>query len=400
MIIKKLSDLKPWEKNPRKITRQAKAALNSSLKKFGDISGIVYNTRLDCLVCGHQQVQELMALHGDIELKDGKFVARDGEEFAVRCVDWDESMTTAANLAANSPHLMGSFTAQTEVLLKELKADMKAVEFDGLALDKLLSDMRNRHTFDPGEANVTLPLNSETKPGQILELGKHRILCGDALDTEVIKKFLDGKADMIFTDPPYNVDYVPEKAPTGRRAGRVNVLGGIQGDKNFDYDKLLSSLPELVSGSVYICIGYTEYAKMSLRLRELTGRTETCIVWVKERFSFGRKHYHSQYEFILFTWFEKCFWAGRRNITDVWKVERDVASSYLHPTQKPVELARTAIENSCPADGVVLDLFAGSGSTLIAAEQCGVTFRGVEIDPYYCDVIRARWEAYKQRSKT
>jgi len=203
----------------------------------------------------------------------------------------------------------------------------------------------------------------KTKTGDLYALGNHRLLCGDATKKEDVERLMDGKkADMVFTDPPYGL---------GGYGGRKNME--LRGD-DLDPQQFYHSIPD--AKELYVWGRAENYVHLKFKPRDV-------IVWVKNNFGLG-KGYRGQYEM--------CFYKGDFNgsDSDVWQIPKD--TGYQHPTQKPVLLAERAIKNSNQYS--VLDLFLGSGSTLIACEKTNRKCYGMEIDPHYCDVIVKRWEDY------
>jgi len=199
---------------------------------------------------------------------------------------------------------------------------------------------------------------------------------------------------MVFTDPPYNVNYIPEERPIGGRARSVHKLGGLKNDIDFNYSDFLSIMPSFCKGAFYVCSRTHMWPELAEWVRNATGREETCIVWAKNNHSIGRRDYHRKHEFIAYGWFHGKYWDGDRTDTDLWNIDRDFGGDYQHPTQKPVVLAERAIKHSTPLNGRVLDLFGGSGSTLIACEKLGRRCYMMEIDEHYCDVIIKRWQQF------
>jgi len=243
----------------------------------------------------------------------------------------------------------------------------------------------------------------ETKPGELILLGRHRLLCGDSTKIESINLLLgDHKTDMVFTDPPYNVGYVPETRPIGGRARSKKKLGGISNDV-MEREAFITFLSEAFGvldkalkpgGAIYICHADSQGLVFRQVFEAMAWNFASCIIWVKNNFSIGRSDYHWQHEPILYGWKQGAShqWYGDRSQTTVWNIDRVASNKYEHPTQKPVALAAKAIKNSSKGEDIVLDTFLGSGTTLIAAEQLGRRCFGIELDPRYCDVIVARWE--------
>ena len=217
-----------------------------------------------------------------------------------------------------------------------------------------------------------------TKRGDIWRLGTHRLMCGDSVETADFDKLMNGvKVDLVFTDPPYNVAF-------NGRSGKFSVMKNDKlPDSKFKVfiDKFLEQLKKIKPRAYYICCNWAFYGLLEIKLKP-----KNCIVWAKNVFGLG-KGYRHQHEFILFNGFID---NEITNETDLWQIKKDV--NYTHPTQKPIELAARAINNSSKENDIVLDPFGGSGSTLIACEQLNRKCYMMELDPIYCDVIIKRWE--------
>jgi DNA modification methylase len=241
-----------------------------------------------------------------------------------------------------------------------------------------------------------------TKPGDIWLCGHHRLICGDATDITIVNKLLAGTlADMVFTDPPYNVNYgasMKDKVRGNNRTIKNDNLG-----VDF-YAFLLASsrnMLEVCKGGTYICMSSSELHTLQKAFTEAGGHWSTFIIWAKNTFTMGRADYQRQYEPILYGWKEgtKHFWCGARDQGDVWSIDKPTVND-LHPTMKPVKLVERAIQNSSKSRDIILDCFGGSGTTMIAAEKTGRSARLVELDTIYCDVIVARWQEFTGKKAT
>lgn len=239
--------------------------------------------------------------------------------------------------------------------------------------------------------------NPCTRQGDIWQLGDHTLLCGDSTNQQRIADYLQGqRADLMFTDPPYGVNYVSSKHDTilGDQSQAVIPISF-----SIALDKALNA-----NARIYVC-GANRNIQMYFALFNLhLKRSPSLIIWIKENILLRRNNYHSQYELIFFGWKGKGgadeFWYGGRgadNCSDVFQIHRDHSKDYVHPTQKPVELALRCITNSSQPGDRVYEPFAGSGSTLIACEKSGRRCKAVELDPFFCDVIVRRWETYTQQ---
>ena len=228
---------------------------------------------------------------------------------------------------------------------------------------------------------------SKVKRGDIWQLGEHRVMCGDSTSSDDVAKLMNGeKADMVFTDPPYGVSY---QSNMRTKTEKFDVL---ENDDTF-ITEWINNLPLYSNGFVFVWTSW-KVLKQWIEFCEGIGDLSNIIVWDKGGGGIGdlKKTFLTDYEVAL-VYHRGAEIIGKR-LGSVWSVGKDSASSYLHPTQKPVELAVVAIENILQRNKIVLDLFLGSGSTLIAAEKLKRKCYGMELDEKYCDVIIERWEQF------
>jgi DNA modification methylase len=232
------------------------------------------------------------------------------------------------------------------------------------------------------------------KLGEIWKLGEHRLICADSTKAETYEKLmLNEKAEMMFTDPPWNVAIGKDSNPRHRQRE------GLQNDdlSPEEFSKFLRDFAtqaiKHIEGDVYCVLGASEWPNLDLNLREVGFHWSATIIWVKDMFVLGRSKYHRRYEPIWYGWNKKgkSSFQGSRTLDDVWEIKRPKRSEE-HPTMKPVELMQKAIENSSSYGGIILEPFAGSGSTLLAAQTLGRKCYAIELEPLYCDVIIKRWQ--------
>jgi DNA modification methylase len=275
--------------------------------------------------------------------------------------------------------------------------DLDITGFDADALMELLSGEEADKEGQTDEDAVP-PVNeaSISRPGDIWIMGPHRLLCGDATLAQSYERLLQGEqVDMVFTDPPYNVNYANSAKDKMRGKDRA-ILNDNLGDGFYDF--LLAALTHTVAhcrGGIYVAMSSSELDALQAAFRAAGGKWSTFIIWAKNTFTLGRADYQRQYEPILYGWPEGAqrHWCGDRDQGDVWNIKKPQKND-LHPTMKPVELVERAIRNSSRPGNVVLDQFGGSGTTLIAAEKSGRVARLIELDPKYCDVIVRRWQEF------
>jgi DNA modification methylase len=284
--------------------------------------------------------------------------------------------------------------------LTELDFDIDLLGFDDDFLSSFLDEPSEGLTDE--DAVPDAPENPVTVEGDVWILGNHRLMCGDSTSIDAVDRLMDGqKADMVFTDPPYGMSYGGGRAgKIGSTDGTVKKHGVILGD-TFKGNDLIGMIRDAVGSAVtvsksgsskYICFPWRTYSEFEEALAQIDLTPTACIVWDKKSIGLGNANYRPQHEFIFYAKGEN--WHGDKAQSDVWYMSRGATGQYVHPTQKPVELIEKAINNSSKGQDVVIDVFGGSGSTLIACEKTNRYCRMMELDPKYCDVIVKRWEEF------
>ena len=352
--------------NARRHDAKNLASIEGSLRLFGQRKPIVV-TNANVVVAGNGTLEAAKSL-GWSEIS------------VVRIPnDWTAEQVKAYALADNRTAELAEWDAKILAdQLIELDAvgwDVSEFGFDALEPPVNLDDDEPL-SFDEVESKVKL--------GELWQLGEHRLLCGDSTDEKSVAYLMDGElADLVFTDPPYNT-----RMAQGRTSSEWDIINN---DNLSDTD--FNSFCKLFIVNIYkfakedshkyICMGWSAYHILYPAMPQV----KNCIVWVKNNFGLGHG-YRPQHEFILFD-------GGNieaNNQSNVWHCNKDSASTYKHPTQKPSELSAIALKNSSNKDNIVLDIFGGSGSTLIACEKLNRRCRMIELEPKYCDVIIERWE--------
>src|SRR5579883_151459 len=287
--------------------------------------------------------------------------------------------------------------------LREDGFDLDVVGFTDEEIEDLLRDPEQVVEGNSDEdAAPELPETAVTVAGDLWMLGEHRLLCGDSTQMEAIEKVLaGGLADMVFTDPPYNVNYgatMKDKLRGKKRKIANDNLG--EGFEKFLCNACVNMLA-VTNGAIYICMSSSELHTLHRAFTEAGGHWSTFVIWAKNTFTMGRSDYQRQYEPILYGWKEGTdhYWCGARDQGDVWFIKKPISND-LHPTMKPVELVERALRNSSKSRDTVLDPFGGSGSTLIACERTGRQARLIELEPKYCDVIVRRWQEHVGQEAT
>lgn len=366
----KTKDITPYKNNAKKHPTKQIKQIAESIREFGFGQPVVVDKN-GVLIVGHGRLEaaKLLGL----------------EEVPTIVVDLTEEQAKAYRLSDNK---LNESDWDMGLAIEELKGLSREM-FDLTGFDPDL-------LVEPDEKDDVIPEDAPTvaKLGDIWALGRHRIMCGDSTSEEQVSKLMEGKkADMVFTDPPYNVDY------TGKTKDALK----IQNDKKENvafFQFLLDVFVNMAThtkkgGCAYITHSDSEGLNFRRAFIEAGFMMKQCIIWNKNSMVMGRQDYHWKHEPILYGWQEgeSHSWYGPRNQTTVWDISRPSRSSE-HPTMKPVELITNAITNSSKNEDIILDLFLGSGSTLIAAEKTGRVCYGMELDPKYVDVIIKRWEDY------
>lgn len=383
-----INRLVPYARNARTHTDEQVAQIAASIKEWGFTTAVLVDEDSG-IIAGHGRTlaaQRLKMTTVPVMVAAG----------------WSDAKKRAYVISDNKLALNAGW--DNELLALEF-AELKDLDFDldltGFSADEIASLMPEQ--IEPGltdeDAVPEVPVNPVTVLGDVWILGKHRVMCGDSTSIDDGEKLMGGLlADLVFTDPPYNVAY------SGRGA---NNLGTIKNDDMSDADfeqfcrDVFSTYSSIMKPLACIYVCHPDSASAPKIAFEKTFaeqfKKSSTIIWMKQSAGMGWQDYRAQHEPILYGWKEgkgSHFNAGDRTKTSIWKIGRDAQSSYVHPTQKPVCLPEEAIMNSSKGSDCVVDLFGGSGSTLIACEKTGRVNRSMELDPKYCDVIIKRWQEF------
>jgi DNA modification methylase len=378
-----VASLVPYARNARTHSPNQVAQVVASIQEWGWTVPVLIDEQSN-LIAGHCRVLAAQQLGLD---QIPVTVAR----------GWSEAQKRAYVIADNKLTLNGGWDENLMRLelgeLRGLGADLGLTGFGELELGALLAAGTDGNT-DPDEA-PELPADPISRSGDVWICGEHRILCGDATELADINKVLAGElADMCFTDPPYGVNYA--NSARDKQRGRNRPLLNDQPGQQFEamLRSASANVLEVTKGAIYICMSSSELDTLQRAFRAAGGRWSTFVIWAKHTFTLGRADYQRQYEPILYGWKDGAnhFWCGARDQGDVWFFDKPSRND-LHPTMKPVALVERAIRNSSNSRDVVLDLFGGSGTTMIAAERLDRRARLVELDPKYVDVAVQRWQA-------
>jgi DNA modification methylase len=377
----------PYARNPRTHTEEQVAQIAASIAEFCFVNPVLVGAD-GVIIAGHARVMAARKLG----LTEVPVIVLDHLSQAQR-----RALVIADNRLAQNA---GWDEEMLRVELEALREDdfsLDLLGFEDAEIEALLAQPDEALTGDTDDDAVPEPPEAAvTVLGDVWLLGDHRLLCGDAtVMTDVEKVLAGGLADMTWSDLPYNVNY-GQTMKDKLRGKKRTILNDNLGNRFEPF--LLSACTNILAvtkGAIYICMSSSELHTLYRAFTEAGGHWSTFLIWAKNTFTMGRSDYQRQYEPILYGWKEGTdhYWCGARDQGDVWFVKKPI-KNVLHPTQKPVELIERAIRNSSKARDVVLDPFAGSGSTLVACEKTGRLGRMVEMDPKYCDVMCRRYQDF------
>ena len=350
-------------KNARKHSDKNLSAIAASLNKFGQRKPIV--------------VHNGVVLAGNGTLEAAKSLGWTDIEVSEVPSDWDLDTAKAYALADNRTAELAEWDESE--LAKQL-LELQDADWD---ITELGFDIPAMADIEPGDEDEIPepPVEPKTKLGDIYQLGRHRLMCGDSTDLATVERLMDGtKADMVFTDPPYGVNY--EGIHNDSREGLEDLLRSVF--KNY-------ANVSVKGASIYVFHSDRSADIFHKVFREFF-HFSSMIIWFKNSLTLSQTDYQSQHEPCLYGWVDNGthnFYGDRKQVS-VWQFQKESVEG--HTTPKPVELVKNAINNSSKQGQNIIDLFGGSGSTLIAAENTNRTCYMMELDPKYCDVIVTRWE--------
>lgn len=400
--IRAVESLIPYARNSRTHSDAQVAQIAASIDEFGMVGAIV--VRDGVIAKGHgtlSAVRKLYAAGKHIYPPPGR--AQNAEPFpdgTVPVLDasgWTDSQFRGFVIADNKlAELAGWDTELLSLELEELKADgfnLDLLGFDAVDLGNLLEPESKAGLTDDDETPEP-PAVPVSQSGDVWRLGDHRVMCGDSVSLDHVARLMDGyKADLIVTDPPYNVAY------QGGTADKLTIQNDSMSDESF-YRFLFDAYTAMFSvakdgAGLYVFHADSEGMNFRKAMIDAGFKLAQCCIWVKQSLVMGRQDYHWQHEPVLYGWKPTGAhrWYSDRKQTTVWNFDRPSRND-VHPTMKPVALIEYPITNSSRGGDVVLDLFGGSGSTLIACEKTGRHARLMELEPRYCDVIVTRWQNF------
>lgn len=393
--------IKTDNQNPNVMSKKQLEALKKNIQQYGFIVPIITNNKL-VIADGEQR----WTVAKDMGMKEVPVIALDIEDVDRRI------LRQVLNKLKGKHEKEGDIAEFLKILeANEMERMGELLAYDKAQMSQIMDMVREPIEVETPE----IPKETDIKLGDIYQLGKHRLMCGDSTKEEDVKKLMDGKkADMVFTDPPYGTNYVKlvesyieiNKKIRGNK--QKTKWKDIKGDdlKDADLEKFLDIIIKIIKNytvnrwSCYMCFGARSTFSLFKVLDENKVFYAIPIVWSKGKMTISWMRYHPDYEMLAFfgpgsrPTGKESVWYGPNNERTTWEIKTENTAEYIHPTQKPVELITRAVKNSSKEDDVILDIFGGSGSTLIACEQLNRICYMMEIDPYYCDVIIQRWENF------
>ena len=382
-----IEKLKEWDKNPRSISKDGFERLKRQIRKLGQYKPLLI-TPDGTVLGGNMRLKAYRELGIDkvwVSVIDPK---TENEKLEYSLSDNDRAGFYDDDLLANLSSFYPDFNWE------DYSVDLK----EPTNLHDLLDQFKEVVEDEVPEVSDEPAVS---KLGEVYQLGRHRLMCGDSTKTENVEILMDEKkADMTFTDPPYNVDYGGNQSPVWK-----------QGIKRIENDNLSQenwvrfcedvavTVESINNGPIYICHAPGPDGRVMARELDKRFHWSATIIWKKDRLIPGRGHFQRQYEPIWYGWKGEHKAQIDRTATDVWEITR-TSSNDQHPTMKPIGLITKALLYSSFENQVILDLFGGSGSTLIACEQTNRICYMMELDPKYCDVIRKRYANFLGKGDT
>lgn len=394
----RIDELVPAAYNPRTISDQAMRGLEASIREFGVVQPVILNSRTGVIVGGHQRVKAMQS-QGIVETD-------------VVVVDLSEEREKALNVALNSPHIAGEFTRAVSALLAELESADSDL-YAALRFGELANEFSPTESVEEDDCIPEEPEAPVTNPGDVWELGPHRLVCGDSTDAESYRSVLRGdQVALLVTSPPYNQNLNTQHKTTGR---------GVEGMKNWKKKLSRISYADTLEEADYqqqqagllglwhevVADGASIFYNHKNRYREK--RVVTPLQWILDSpLALRQEIIWSRPGSMMFTpnmfmsTDERIYWlykgddfyfdtdAEIRGWTTVWQIAPKGHPD--HPAPFPIEIPIRCVRACSRVGDIVLDPFMGSGTTLMAAESVGRRARGIELSPSFCDVIVERWQ--------
>ena len=389
IIQQPVAALLPYARNSRTHSDEQVAQIAASIREFGFTNPVLVDGD-NGIVAGHGRVMaaQLLGLHHVPTINVGWMT---------------DTQRRAYIIADNKLALNAGWDDEVLSLemseLGELGFDLDLLGFNEDEMEELLADEPPAGLTDD-DAVPEVPVEPATGLGDVWLLGRHRVMCGDSTRLDAVERLMGGVlADQLITDPPYNVAY------TGKTKDALKIQNDSMDDESFRQflrDAFVAADTVMKAGAVFY-IWHADLEGYNFRgaAKDAGWTVRQCLIWKKQTLVMGRQDYHWKHEPCLYGWKEGAghLWAADRKQTTILEFDRPSRST-LHPTMKPVDLIEYQVLNNTKGQDIVLDLFGGGGSTLIACEKIGRNARLMELDPKYCDVIVKRWQDYTGKRAT
>lgn len=373
-----IDEILEFQGNIKRLTKENREKLKKSILRNGFSAPIFIwrNGKENFILDGHQRTKTLKAMR-----KEGYIIP----PVPVAFIEAESESRAKEKLLAITSQYGDFDLSELENWVVDIDINISdEIRLMGEEIEFKWGDEEEEETI--GDDEVNEDVEPITKLGDLWELGEHRLLCGDSTDKETVSILMDGqKANMVFTDPPYGVEY---QSNMRTKSDKFEVL---KNDDSFlDVSPIIE---EFSKGWIFLWTSWKVQNEW-INIFSKYGYPTNMVIWYKPGGGLGdlKKTFSSDYEVAL-VWHRGAELTGKR-IGSVWKINKDGASTYVHPTQKPVELSVEAFDKTTNKNDIVLDLFGGSGSTLLGAEKTGRISRLMELDPHYCDVIVNRYKTW------
>lgn len=378
-----INNLKPYKNNAKIHTEEQIEQIKKSIEEFGMNDPIAVWGEDNIIVEGHGRIEALKQLgYNEVD--------------CIRVDHLTDEERRAYTLAHNKLTMNTDF--DFDILDDEL-ASIEDIDMSNFGFDLDFEVEEKEVEEDDFDIDANIPKEPKAKYGDIYQLGKHRLMCGDSTKEDDVEKLMNGlKADMVFTDPPYLMNFEGNVHADGSKSYNAK-FGKIKNDKMSREDgdnfilKIFQMIEKYNKGAYYVCFYRLGLDYIFRALDKLNNRYKALIIWNKGNHTLSNSDYMSRYEPIVYGWFKSHLFYGDRSNFDIWDIDRTKKND-LHPTMKPIALVSKAINNSSKQEDIVLDLFMGSGTTIMACEQNNRIAYGMELDPKYVDVIIKRWEDF------
>ena len=381
-----IDTIKPYKNNAKLHPKEQIEQIKKSIENFGmnDPIGIWNNEIVEghgrilaCKELGYKQIPVIKLDHLTDEERKSYIIAHN-------------------KLTMNSDFDIDILRTELENL-KELDFDLELTGFNVDELDDILGKNDEEVEIIEDDFDIEPPEEPKAKLGDIYQLGNHRLMCGDSTNIDDVAKLMNGnKADMVFTDPPYGVSAIGGRSRTKDKLGMKAIINDeLRNNELTQFlSDFISAMQYKEGASIYICYPWATQKEFTEAIQMNDLKIKNCIIWDKKVFGLnGFKGYRPQYEMIYFCCKEDFEWYGDKAQSNIWQISREIKRKEQgnHPTPKPIELICKALKNSSKQEDIVLDVFGGSGSTLIACEQLNRNCYMMELNPHYVSVIIERY---------